>query len=397
MKPRSNRTAHHIALSLAIVLPIFLALGYFSIGYLNIATTLRTEAEANALFASQIINANPDYWRFEHIRLQDFLSRRLIKTHNEIRRIVDLNNVTVAEHREEVDYPFIMRSHNLYDSGNVVARLEIVRSLRPLLWKTLLVGIFGYLLTTAIYLPVKIFVLAARQRAEEALLESEEKYRLLVSKLPAIVFKGYADWAVDFFDDKIEALTGYGKAEFDARRLKWSEVIRSEDVQSVRNAFIRALRTNQSYVREYRIKKQDGGILWLQEKGQIICDQDGRIDYISGVFFDITERKIFEEDRLLLSKMEALGVLAGGIAHDFNNILTVILGNINLAMLDLPKEYGGREILTEAEKACFQAQNLARQLLTFAKGGAPIKGLVSIEQLIRECVTFACRGSAVMR
>ena len=54
------------------------------------------------------------------------------------------------------------------------------------------------------------------------------------------------------------------------------------------------------------------------------------------MFFDITERKIFEEDRLLLSKMEALGVLAGGIAHDFNNILTVILGNVNLAMLDLP-------------------------------------------------------------
>ncbi len=395
MKRRSIRTAHHIALALAIVIPISLSMFYFFIGYVNLAATLQTEAEANALFASQIINANPDYWRFEQIRLQDFLSRRLIKTHNEIRRIVDLNNATVAEHREDVDYPFIMRSHNLYDSGKVVARLEIVRSLRPLLWKTLFIGIFGYLLTTAIYLPVKIFVLAARQQAEEALLESEEKYRLLVGKLPAIVFKGYADWAVDFFDDKIEALTGYGKAEFDARSLKWSEVIRSEDLQSAKNAFIRALRTNQSYVREYRIKKKDGGILWIQEKGQIICDKGGKIDYVSGVFFDITERKIFEEDRLVFSKMEALGVLAGGIAHDFNNILTVILGNISLAMLDLPKEYGGREILTEAEKACFRAQNLARQLLTFATGGAPIKGLVSIEHLIRECVTFACRGSAV--
>ena len=202
--------------------PIFLSLFYFFIGYLNLVTTLRTEAETNALFASQIINANPDYWRFEHIRLQDFLSRRLVKTHHEIRRIVDLHNVTVAEHREDLSYPFIMRSHDLYDSGNVVAKLEIVRSLRPLLWKTLLVGIFGYLLTTAIYLPVEIFVLSARQRAEAASLESEEKYRLLVSKLPAIVFRGYADWSVDFFDDKIEALTGYAKDEFDARRLKWS-------------------------------------------------------------------------------------------------------------------------------------------------------------------------------
>ena len=217
----------------------------------------------------------------------------------------------------------------------------------------------------------------------------------MVSKMPALVFKGYTDWAVDFFDDKIEALSGYRKAEFDARRLKWSEVIQSEDLSSAKNAFIQALRTNQSYVREYRIKAKDGGSLWIQEKGQIIRHPDGKIDYISGVFFDITERKIFEEERLIFSKMESLGVLAGGIAHDFNNILTVILGNINLAMLDLPMAYGGQEILTEAEKACFQAQSLARQLLTFAKGGAPIKELVAIEPLIRESVTFACRGSAV--
>ncbi len=395
MRSRSTKTAHRIALALAVVIPLVLSLSYFFIGYLNLDTTLRTEAGANALFASQIIHANPDFWRFEQIRLQEFLSRHLIKTHDEIRRIVDLDNVTVAEHLDQVDFPFMMRSHNLYDSGRVVAKLEIIRSLRPLLGKTFLILICGYLLTFSLYWSVKTFILDRRQAAEESLLESEARYRLLVSKLPALVFKGYADWSIDFFDDKIEALTGYSKAEFDSRSLKWSEVIRSEDLSSVKDAFIRALRTNQSYVREYRIMKKDGGILWIQEKGQIIPDKDRRIDYISGVFFDITERKIFEEDRLMFNKMEALGVLAGGIAHDFNNILTVILGNINLAMLDLPRESGGREILTEAERACFQAQNLSRQLLTFAKGGAPIKGLVAIEQLIKECAIFTCRGSSV--
>ena len=395
MKRRSPKTAHHITLALAVIIPIFLSMSYFFVGYFNLASILQTEAEANALFASQIIHANPDYWRFEQIRLQEFLSRRLVKTHDEIRRIVDLDNTTVAEHRDQIASPFIMRSYGLYDAGKVVAKLEITRSMRPLLGKTLLVGIFGYLLTFAIYWSVKTFILDIRQQAEESLLESEEKYRLLVGKMPAVVFKGYADWTVDFFDDKIETLTGYCKAEFDSRRLKWSEVIRSEDFQGVKNAFTQALRTNQSYVREYRITGKDGRMLWIQEKGQIISHQDGKIDYVSGVFFDITERKIFEEERIIFSKIESLGVLAGGIAHDFNNILTVILGNINLAMMDLPVDFAGQEILTEAEKACFQAQSLARQLLTFAKGGAPIKGPVAVDQLIRESSTFACRGSQV--
>ncbi|MGB8992785.1 MAG: ATP-binding protein, partial [Desulfobaccales bacterium] len=117
--------------------------------------------------------------------------------------------------------------------------------------------------------------------------------------------------------------------------------------------------------------------------------------YVSGVFFDITGRKFFEEERLMFNKIESLGVLAGGIAHDFNNILTVILGSINLATLELPSGNPGRDILCEAEKACFQAQSLARQLLTFAKGGAPVKGPVSVENLIIESATFACRGSQV--
>ncbi len=256
MRSRSPKTAHRIALALAIVIPLLLSSSYFFIGYLNLDTTLRTEAEANALFASQIIHANPDFWRFEQIRLQDFLSRRLIKTHNEIRRIVDLNNALVAEHKDQVDSPSIMRSHNLYDSGQAVAKLEIIRSLRPLLLTTFLVLICGYFLTFSLYWSVKIFILDSRQEAEESLLESEEKYRSLVGKLPALVFKGYADWAIDFFDDKIEALTDYSKAEFDSRRLKWSEVIRSEDLSIVKDAFIRALRTNQSYAREYRIMKK---------------------------------------------------------------------------------------------------------------------------------------------
>ena len=134
-----------------------------------------------------------------------------------------------------------------------------------------------------------------RRQNEKALRESEQRYRLLVNTIPAVVFKGYPDWSVDFFDDKIEALTGYPKAAFDNRRLKWSDLVLEADQPEAKRIFTQALKTNRAYVQEYRIKHKDGKILWIQARGQIICDQEGKIDHISGVLFDITERKLTEQ------------------------------------------------------------------------------------------------------
>jgi two-component system cell cycle sensor histidine kinase/response regulator CckA len=94
------------------------------------------------------------------------------------------------------------------------------------------------------------------------------------------------------------------------------------------------------------------------------------------------------------TKLEAIGILAGGIAHDFNNILTVILGNISLAMLDTEAS-PAHERLIDAERACLHAQTLSRQLLTFSRGGAPIKELISVAKLVNETCSFASRGSNV--
>ncbi len=133
-----------------------------------------------------------------------------------------------------------------------------------------------------------------RVQAEQALRQSEENYRLLVNQIPAVVFKGYADGSVEFFDRKIDFLTGYKKEDFAANRLKWTDLILPEDTPGARKALLKALKEDGSYVREYRIRKQDGGLLWIQERGQIFCNAAGRIDYISGVFYDISERKEVE-------------------------------------------------------------------------------------------------------
>jgi two-component system cell cycle sensor histidine kinase/response regulator CckA len=114
-------------------------------------------------------------------------------------------------------------------------------------------------------------------------------------------------------------------------------------------------------------------------------------------FADITEHKMADEERLRTEKLESIGMLAGGIAHDFNNILTGILGNIELAneYLKQNKADMAQEVMVEAEKASLRAKDIAQQLLTFSKGGVPVKKVMLINQLLKESVDFALRGSNV--
>ena len=134
-----------------------------------------------------------------------------------------------------------------------------------------------------------------RDNIEEALRESEEKYKLLLKNLPSIVYKGYKDWSVEFFDEKIQQLTGFDVDKINSKQITMLDLIVGEDIEHARRSFIQALKTDKSYVREFRIRSKTGDIHWMQERGQIICDDDGRIEYVSGVFFDITDRKHAEE------------------------------------------------------------------------------------------------------
>ena len=133
------------------------------------------------------------------------------------------------------------------------------------------------------------------KQAKEALRESEEEYKSLIKNIPSIVYKGYKDWSVSFFDKKIESITGYDVKDFNSRKIKWIDVIVEEDIENTRKVFIQALNSGKSYVREYRVKSKDGGICWIQERGQIVCNDKGKIEYVNGVFFDITKRKHAEE------------------------------------------------------------------------------------------------------
>jgi PAS domain S-box-containing protein len=111
---------------------------------------------------------------------------------------------------------------------------------------------------------------------------------------------------------------------------------------------------------------------------------------------DITERVRIQQDIEKTNKLDALGLLAGGIAHDFNNLLAVILGNISLCQLEVAENSEILTLLKESEKGLFRAKSLTQQLLTFAKGGNPVKTQAIIEEIVRESAEFVLRGSNVL-
>jgi signal transduction histidine kinase/FixJ family two-component response regulator len=125
-------------------------------------------------------------------------------------------------------------------------------------------------------------------------------------------------------------------------------------------------------------------------------DGDGQLAGGVWVIRDVSDAARLEHERSKAARLESLGVLAGGLAHDFNNILIGVVGNLSLAQTMVrPGDESLKARLTHAEAACVRARGVTNQLLTFAKGGAPVKTTASVRDLVVECTRFALSGSSV--
>ena len=234
--------------------------------------------------------------------------------------------------------------------------------------------------------------ITARKQTENELLESENKFRLTFSFSPdAVNINRLYDGLYVDINDSFTRATGYthedviGKTSVDiniwnepADRLRLVEGIRKTGI--VENL-------------EAQFRKKDGSLVTGLMSARIISWKGE--PHIISITRDITERKKYEQEQLKIEKLESLGILAGGIAHDFNNILTGIMGNISLAKVFLDSTEKSYKPLVEAEKAAKRAGELAHQLLTFARGGEPIKKVTSVHHLVSEAVSFVLRGSNV--
>lgn len=239
--------------------------------------------------------------------------------------------------------------------------------------------------------------LVRRRRAEHSLYSERDRLAVTLRSIADGVITTDRQGRIESMNSVAQALTGWSEDEGRGRDLL--------DVFRIVNEFTRELSDDPVHrvLRSGAPVELANHTVLIDRHGKeyIIGDSAAPIrsdtDEIEGVvlvFRDETSKKRMERDLQRANKLDSLGVLAGGIAHDFNNALTGIIAHIGLAKLDLAPGSDTHEMLTEAEQACRRATSLTRQLLTFARGGMPIRRPAALEKLVRETASFAVTGSA---
>ncbi len=159
---------------------------------------------------------------------------------------------------------------------------------------------------------------------------------------------------------------------------------------------LKTLNESGKWTGDFTAKRKDGSTFEAQSISSILRDKTGKIIGYQSSAMDVTTQKKAEYELQNFQKLKSIGTLAGGIAHDFNNIMMGLFGNISLAKDELPPDHPCCKILENAEKSMSRASRLAMQLLTFSKGGNPVKENVNLAELVKEVAQFDLTGSAIM-
>jgi len=229
----------------------------------------------------------------------------------------------------------------------------------------------------------RIRALAERNQARTELQEAVGKMTDILEKTSDGFFAVDRDWKFTFVNRQAEKLLDRHREDLIGKDF-WVEL-----PEFTRDAFEKNYRRAMSEQVAIEFEASDpSGKVWFE----LLAYPSG--GGVSVFLRDVTDRKRVEEERLTTDKLESLGTLAGGIAHDLNNLLTVISGNIGLAQIEAPGSPANLlSFLSRAGEAAQHAAQLSNQLLTFSKGGTPLKRVVSISDLVTQAAEFALHGS----
>jgi two-component system, cell cycle sensor histidine kinase and response regulator CckA len=232
-----------------------------------------------------------------------------------------------------------------------------------------------------------------RKEMEHTLQESEELFRTLCNSAPIGIFRSDSDGCINYINPHCEKIFRLSAVEMLGQG--WMRAVHPDDREIKGKIWLETVAARRSCSQEYRLLAPMGQTVLIRTQASPIMDHAGNCLGYVGVVEDITERRQAIQDMTRTQKLESLGILAGGIAHDFNNILTAILGNISLARIQFQDPDKAKQRLADAENAAVRAKDLTQQLLTFARGGEPVKKTLKVENLLKETAIFACHGSSV--
>jgi PAS domain S-box-containing protein len=213
-----------------------------------------------------------------------------------------------------------------------------------------------------------IIDITARKRAEEALRESEQRFRLMAETIQDVFWIATPGIKkAKYVSPRYEQVWGRTRQELYQSPQTFLEAVHPEDQHRVKSEFLASLDRSEPFSLEYRIIRPDGEVRWIHDRGFPVKGEQGHVILFTGVATDITERKTLEQQLLLAQKMEAVGRLAGGVAHDFNNLLMAITGYGELMKTKVLKGDPLYGYLEDILKTTDRAAALTGQLLTFSR------------------------------
>ncbi len=234
--------------------------------------------------------------------------------------------------------------------------------------------------------------ITARKQAEQRVRESKDYYQAIFENTGAATIILGADSTILSANERFLALSGFSRGEIIGKK-RLIDFVQKKDIEMLKqqDAMRKEKSSTALHQYEFRFVDRNKTVKDILLTTKMIPGTQNTVASL----LDITERRVIEKELQKMQKLESIGTLASGIAHDFNNILMGVFGNIAMAKMELPEHHPVLSFLTEAEKSMERARRLTSQLLTFAKGGDPIKEDVCLIDLVKEIIEFDLVGSKI--
>jgi PAS domain S-box-containing protein len=236
---------------------------------------------------------------------------------------------------------------------------------------------------------ITIYDIDTQKQIEQALKESEQRYRSFVENFKGIAFRLEADGSPVFYHGAVEETTGYSESDLMRNRPGWEALIHPDELELVQSRRRILYTTGDSNItHEYRIHHRNRQWRWVREHIQSLFDPQAQVYILHGVVFDITDHKHLQAQYVESRKLDAIATMAAGIAHQFNNSLAGLLGNLELMEMDKAFARTNKKYSDRMMEMIEGMTQLTNQLLAYARGGKYLPSRLSAHEMVRQSINI---------